>query len=267
MNRRWRLTAALLIACLGRGAAAQGTPADTSSKVWLGRHDEIERYLLTAPIQRITEVPIGITKPRRIFFDHGGPAASAIIKDLPPGRRSGFFESYRSEIAAYELDKLLELGMVPPTVERRIHGKRMSVQLWVEHCKLLKDYDQGQPAGDPEAWNRQVFRQRVFDNLIANGDRNAGNLLVDRVRNLILIDHSRAFTNTKSMPFVDQMTRIDRGLLERLRSLKPEEFAAILKPWLFDRGCGEALLWRRERILVHFEGLVAERGEAQVFLP
>ena len=29
-------------------------------------------------------------------------------------------DHYKNEIAAYELDKLLGLGMVPPTVERKI---------------------------------------------------------------------------------------------------------------------------------------------------
>ena len=36
----------------------------------------------------------------------------------------GYWESYKSEIAAYELDKLLGLDMIPPTVERRVQGER-----------------------------------------------------------------------------------------------------------------------------------------------
>jgi hypothetical protein len=31
------------------------------------------------------------------------------VKDLPPGIRSGFWESYESEIATYEVDRLLGL--------------------------------------------------------------------------------------------------------------------------------------------------------------
>ena len=81
--------------------------------------------------------------------------------------------------------------MVPPTVERRVGPDRASVQLWVEKSKLLKEVDQAQCPRQTE-WAKQVCRQRVFDNLVANIDRNAGNMLVDGEWNIILIDHSRS---------------------------------------------------------------------------
>ena len=83
-----------------------------------------------------------MTKPERGFFAPGGLAASAAVKHLPMGQRAGFWEAYKSEIAAYELDRLLGLDMVPPTVERRVGGDLASVQLWVEGCRVLKDVDQ-----------------------------------------------------------------------------------------------------------------------------
>ncbi|HTP50367.1 MAG TPA: hypothetical protein VMK42_06695 [Anaeromyxobacteraceae bacterium] len=96
---------------------------------------------------------------------------------VAPGYRGGFWESYKSEIAAYELDRLLGLDMVPPTVERRVENNLVSVQL-VEGCRGLLAVDQKAPH-DPVPWNRQIYRQRVFDELIANIDDNAGNILVD----------------------------------------------------------------------------------------
>jgi hypothetical protein len=35
------------------------------------------------------------------------------LKSIKPGRHKGFWESDKSEIAVYELDKLLDLKMVP----------------------------------------------------------------------------------------------------------------------------------------------------------
>ena len=102
---------------------------------------------------------------------------------------------------------MLGMGMVPPTVERKHDGVTGSAQLWVEHCSLLRDNDTTK-APDPGAWNKQVYRQRVWDNLTANIDRNQGNLLMDQAWNLILIDHSRAFTAAMTMPF--PMTKIDK---------------------------------------------------------
>jgi hypothetical protein len=121
-------------------ASAQDPPASMaspekpalSSKVWIEHYAEYEEFLKTAPIERLAAIPVGVTHPRRAYFAPGGLAASAAVKNLPPGRRAGFWESYKSEIAAYELDRLLGLDMVPPTVERRVEGDLVSVQLWVE---------------------------------------------------------------------------------------------------------------------------------------
>src|SRR5512132_300856 len=89
------------------------------SKVWLAHPAEFEEFLRTAPIARMEDVPIGVTKPRRIYFPPGGPAARAVWKPLRPGVHGGYQDSYTAEVAAYEMDKLLGLQMVPPYVERK----------------------------------------------------------------------------------------------------------------------------------------------------
>lgn len=250
-------------------AAAQGTLG--SAPPWHGAADVIAEYIRTAAILRLEDIPVGVTRPNRAILAPGGPVGSVVVKDLPPGRKSGFWESYRSEIAAYELDRLLALDMVPPTVERRVNGTLMSAQMFVDGCVWLKEL-KGQPPPDVEAWNRQVHRQRVFDNLIANIDRNAGNLLVHRTASadgqrvtawhLVLVDHSRAFTTVRKLQFA--MTKIDRPLFERLKALdKP-----ALKTHIGRLVDGlDALLARRDAIVRHFEDLAAQKGEALVFIP
>ena len=43
-------------------------------------------------------------------------------------------ESYKAEIAAYKLDRMLDLHMVPPIVERKIDGKTgAAIYLGREH--------------------------------------------------------------------------------------------------------------------------------------
>jgi hypothetical protein len=245
-------------------SAPHEAPA-ASGKGWIGHYAEYEEFLKTAPIERLADIPVGVTHPRRAYFAPGGLAAGAAIKNLPPGFRSGFWESYKSEIAAYELDRLLGLDMVPPTVERRVEGNLVSVQLWVDGCRPIGEVDQSAPP-DPASWNRQIYRQRVFDNLIANIDENAGNILVDPFWNMILIDHSRCFARD-AMPFEKQMNRLDRPFFDKLKALDEATVMARLKPWVLGGGWVRELLKRRDKIVAHFEARVRDLGEDQVFVP
>ena len=71
------------------------------ANVWQGHTQEIEAFLKTAKVEKVSELPIGVTRPRRAYIAPGGLAASFAWKPLKPGVQSGYFESYKSEIAAY----------------------------------------------------------------------------------------------------------------------------------------------------------------------
>lgn len=255
----------IVLARVGTGETATvETGTEQEAKPWIGRYEAFEEYLRTAEMVREEATPVGITKPRRIFFAPGGLMESAVAKPLRTSRDSGWLESYQHEIAAYELDKLLGLDMVPPTVERRYQGQGASAQYWVNDTVWLKELQtQKLRAPDTVAWNRQIRRLRVFDNLIANIDRNEGNMLV--VRNptwhLILIDHSRAFTNRTEMVF--EMSFIDRPLFERLKALDTATLDARVGTLLLDGS--RPILRRRDRIVAHFEKLARQKGDAAVF--
>jgi hypothetical protein len=247
-------------------SAGQQAPAPAqapaSSKIWIGRHAEIEQFLKTAEIQKIVEIGEGVTRPRRVFFAPGGLVGSAVVKAIEAGPAAPYLDNWKSEIAAYELDKLLDMGMVPPTVERRVEEERRSVQLWVENTQSLKKLGV-QTGPDIVAWNRQVYRQRIFDDLIVNDDRNAGNILVDPAWNIILIDHSRAFDTRKNkMPAV--LSKIDRAFFEKLKALDKATLKARIGPWV-TFGV-DPILQRRDRIVKEFEKLIKEQGEANVVI-
>ena len=238
-------------------SAAQGAG---SSKVWLDRPADFEAFLRDAPFRRIEDVPIGVTRPQRGYFDPGGLVASAAWKLLPPGRSNGFWESYKSEIAAYELDKLLRLGMVPPTVEKRHRGERGAAILWVEGVRPWKEVEH-QPK--PPKWNLEAVRMKMFDNLIGNIDRNAGNLIVDDDWNLYLIDHSRAFVSETRLRV--ELTRVDGALWERMQALDEATLTSALSQWLDGRTI-RAILSRRDAMKKAIDALVAKSSQAAVFI-
>jgi hypothetical protein len=237
-----------------------------SSITWIGRHAEFEKFLKTAAIVRREDLPEGVTAPRRVFFAPGGLAGSAVAKTIRPSPDVEPFDSYRSEVAAYELDKLLELDMVPPTIERTVGRDRASVQLWVENCESLRAVATT-PVANPAAYSRQARRMTVFDNLINNIDRNNGNMLIDPAGNLILIDHSRAFDGRTlvRMPYEKSMTAIDRPFFEKLKALDRRAVESRVGPWV-DFGTAPILL-QRDAIVKRFERLIQENGEAKVIVP
>ena len=254
----------IILSALAWQDAAPATQATGAALAWRDRQVEIEEFLRTGPIERVEDVPIGKSRPRRVFFDEGGAAHSAIAKDIPPGEVAGQFDSYRSEIAAYELDKLLDLDMTPPTVRRRHRGKSYSLQLWIRDARSLDDI-KGQSPPRPLAWLAQLYRQRVFDALIANTDRNAGNIVIDPGWNMVLVDHSRSFSATLKIPHLDRLERIDQLFFDRIKAFEYETIQAALGQWLRNPRCASAFMARRNRIVKHFEKLAAEKGELAVF--
>ena len=245
-------------------AQADAPPATGAAQAWRDNQEVIEAFLLEGPIERVEDVPVGKSRPRRVFFADGGPVHSAIVKDIPPGEVAGQLDSYKSEIAAYELDKLLDLDMIPPTVRRYHAGKAYSVQLWIRGARSLSELSGKSPPRVLD-WLRDLHRQRLFDVLTANTDRNAGNIVVDADWNMVLVDHSRSFSETMRVTGIDKLERIDRPFYERLVALDYDTILEQVGSWLRSPRSSSALLARRDRIVKHFDKLAAERGEAAVF--
>ena len=244
-------------------AAPQGAAA--SAKTWPEQRKALEEDLRTGDIVDMSRIPVGVTQPTRCRFAPGGPIAEMTWKPVAPGRHGGFWESYKSEIAAYELDKLLELDMVPPTVEKQVNGVVGAAVMWVSPTRSFKEFG-GAPTAPPAQrarWSQQLSRAKLFDNLIANIDPNLGNWLVDPAWNVILIDHTRSFTTTKDL--VHQMQRIDGPLWDRMLQLTEAGLQDALGPWV---GKPEirAMLERRDKMQQVIARMVAKSGERAVFI-
>ncbi len=232
----------LIWAAFSPGQSASPGPAGSGSKTWVGHYQEVEEYLRTAECVRMED--FGPPTVKRCVLRPGGPVARMAWKSLPPGVYRGFKDSYKADIAAYELDKLLKMDMVPPAVERELQGHKGSATFWVEDVSQMKAGASPREA-DRARWEGELVRMRMFDHLIGNKDRNLANSLHDAAWNLILLDHSRAFGPDLELPI--KLTRIDREFWARVQSLTRNQLDAKLRSWLDDDAI-EGILNRRERM-------------------
>jgi len=262
----------VLITCvawtLGATVTAFGGQADdpVSAKTWIGLEAEIEEFLRTAEILGLEDIAVGVTNPKSADLEPGGPVNRFAWKPVQPGIQRGHYESYKAEIAAYELDKLLGLGMVPVKVERRIRGQLGAAVMWVSPTQSFKDLG-GLPTPPNRYlgyWTIQLIRAKMFDNLIYNRDPNEGNWLTDPSWNIFLIDHTRSFTPDLEMAH-DDMIRVDRYLWERMQLLDEPTLTERLGEWLSEREI-RGILARRDRMGERIDELVAKSGEAAVLI-
>ena len=175
--------------------------------------EEAERFLATAQIIRMKPVGVGITNSYKVYLANGNRTIKAIWKTVDEHRQElsrsergsfqfGFRDSYKYEIAAYELDKLLGLGLVPPTVERTIDNQTGSLQLWVEGA--FTEFERRKKQLLPKdgwRWGAQMYKVNLLNQLIYNTDtKNVLNILFDPDFRVYAIDHSRSSVSIRSFP-------------------------------------------------------------------
>jgi hypothetical protein len=237
--------------------------------------EQMRDYLATAKILKGKQTPRGVTRPSRVTLSdgtltHDGAFSSVDERKSIERFASGkveldFVDSYKYTLAAYRVAELVGLDhMMPVHVEREWQGDKGALSWWIdavmdEGDRLKKKV---QPPR-PEEWNQQMYRMRVFAQLVADSDRNVGNLLIDAEWKAWMIDFTRAFRRSKTVLAPADLAKCDRELLQKLRTLTAEQVAAATKPYVGPPEIA-ALMARRDQIVGIFDKLVAEKGESQV---
>lgn len=241
---------------------AQAPPATSAAPPALS-HAEMEAFLSKARIVRTRPVSKGVTGTVRATLSDGSRTHDASIQTIDErkhalttarGTEVNFRDAWQFNVAAYRLDRLLELDMVPVSVERRFNGQEAAFTWWVDDVMM----DEGErvkqkiEAPDRAGWSQQIWTMRVFDQLIDNTDRNLGNLLITSTWRLWLIDHTRAFRWTRTLRQPHYLMRCDRALLEKLRAIDRDTLRKAMGRYLGGEEI-DALLARRDLIVAHFE--------------
>ncbi len=249
---------------------AQFTPEELASR------EKWEEFLKTAEIVGSEDIPEGVTKPIRIFLKKDDVEGSGAWKRVK-GIQQGVLEGWQYEIAAYEMDKLLGLNMVPPTVEREIKGEKGSLQFWMDfEMSDLERMEQNiqVPSSKVDNWTKMKYLLRAFDSLIANEDRTQENVRYAKNWRMILIDHSRSFRSSKK--YTKNLVNgkkgikerklfrmLPRAFVEKIRALNFDNIKKAVGPYLKDKEI-DAVLVRKGLLLTEIDEMIKEKGEDSV---
>lgn len=280
------LTTALVLAGLGPAAsppaAAQTTLYPTGyvyrdidgNPLPFQDHPTIVNVLRSAPIVDQKLIDRGVAGNIQLVLEHEGIRIRAVLRviDKEEREKTGsksiilkFRDSNIYEAAAYELDMMLGIGRIPPTTVRRVGEHQGTVQIWMERVTpedILVDNDRLHPP-NIERYTQQKAIMHVFDALIANTDRNQGNLLIDDHWNIWFIDHTRAFRETSKLIGLDRLDTCERRLWTVLSSTDREAIRELMEPYLSPAEIKKLLL-RRDKLINHFQKRIEKYGENAV---
>lgn len=267
--QQWRRLAIAAVVCLICPHLVRAADETTLTK------EQIKQFLLTAKIVGSKPSKKGITHTSRLTLSDGTLTHDASFQPIDEHKTSmtmasgrteyNFVDSYKYNIAAYALAELVGVDdMLPVYVERKWNGDAGSLSWW-----LPVKMDEGERVQqkiappDPEAWDKQMYKIRVFDQLVYDDDPNLTNVLIGEDWKIYRIDFSRAFRLSKDLRSPAELVRCDRQVFEKLKTLDANELAGKTQHYL-TKDEVKAVMARRDKIVAKFQKMISEKGESEV---
>ena len=233
------------------------------------KQKELENYLRTAKIVSKRRTG-GRGENWVISLDDGKAARHGFFKLLNQNRPTLITDSYKYGIAAYELDKLLDLNLVPPVVEREIESRKGSLQIFIEGAleesnRRIRNIE----PPNPEKFKNTLEDLSVFENLTYSpsfcGERELNDILIMDKKDWKIwrVDFSEAFAPSPELIPGCEITRCSKKLYQYLIKLEDKVIKAKLKHYLNDEEMS-MLLKRKKLIIEKIKKLIAEKGEESV---
>ena len=265
---RWRRLILATVVCLTCTRLVTASDEPTLTK------EQIKQFLSTAKVVESKQAKKGITGTSRLTLSDGTITHDASfqsidehkpVKQLAMGTELNFVDSYKYNLAAYALAELIGMdNMLPVYVERKWKGETGSLSWWLPvKMDEVERHKQGLTAPDPDAWNNQMYKIRVFDQLVSDNDPNLTNVLIGENWQIWRIDFTRAFRQNKDVKEPKDLVRCDRQLLEKLKALDAN---AVTEKTAHNLTKDEvkAVMARRDKIVAQFQKMIAEKGENEV---
>ena len=239
--------------------------------------DQIKQFLQTAEVIKNKPSSKGVTHPWRLTLSDGTITHDASFQSIDEHKAEnklesgkveiGFVDSYKYNIAAYQLAELVGMDdMLPVYVERKWDGKTGSLSWWLP-VKMDEADRVEKKVAIPDAyrdkWNEQMAKIRVFDELVYDTDANLTNVLIGEDWTIWRIDFTRAFRVNKDLHAPKDLVKCQRQLFEKLKTLNADELADKTKHYL-TKAEVNAVMARRDKIVATFQALIAAKGESEV---
>jgi hypothetical protein len=229
---------------------------------------QMEEMLRRGSIGRLHPLSVGVSRSSRAAVSWGGISHDAHIQTidtyLGPARFANQSDSYRYNVAAYRLDRMLGLELVPVSVERTVRRQSAAVTWWIDDVEMMEieRRKRGLEPGDMRAWKGQMQRTFVFQELISNSDSNQTNLLITKDWRIWLVDFTRAFRLHRKLMKPVTLRRLDPELRTALERLDLASLRVEMKG-LLDGNQIRSILVRRDLILRHFQPEGTPRGRPE----
>jgi hypothetical protein len=266
-HRRLVLAAAILCLTCVRVVIASDDPTLTK--------EQIKQFLLTAKVVASKQSGKGVTNPWRLTLSDGTVTHDASFQPINVEKprqtlangtvEVNFVDSYKYNIAAYELAELLGMDdMIPVYVERKWQGTTGSLSWWLPvKMDEQERVKQKIEVPDQDAWNKQMYKILVFDQLVYDKDPNLTNLLIGQDWKIWRIDFTRAFRLSKDVETPKNLMHCDRQLLEKLKALDGNQLAEKTKHYL-SKDEVKGVMARRDKIVAIVQQTIAAKGENEV---
>ena len=266
----WCLTAGLAASSDRFEAQAPAAAAPAAVRAPLS-DAEIEEFLLKGQVIRTKGVKKGTTGTTRVTMTVGDFTHDGQIQTIDVSKREfrtdrgvefNFRDSWMFNVAAYKIDRLIGLNLVPPSVARTYKGTHGAFTWWIDDIKMdeADRFKEKLTPPDLEKWNQQMQLVRLFDQLIANVDRNLTNLLIGNDWSVWAIDHTRAFRTQTNLKTPGNIARCDRQVFAKLKQLDKttikEAVGEQLQTYEID-----AVIKRRDLIVA----IIEQKGDAGLF--
>jgi hypothetical protein len=198
LQQPWLELLLVTLLCFSYGPPLTADDAPSLTK------EQTKQFLLTAKIVGDRPAKKGVTNTRRLTLSDGTLTHDAsfqpinehaAVKKFASGASEiNFVDSYKYNIAAYNLAELIGFDdMMPLYVERKWQGTTGSISWWVSGMDEVERVTKKIEPPDPDAWNKQMYKIRVFDALVYDNDPNLTNVLISPDWKIWRIDYSRAF--------------------------------------------------------------------------